>query len=80
VFAAVSLAPIGEGDEFPLKVTTDKAVYHEENNMTITTGNTSNLTATFGSTAYGVSFGKWHKDKWTFHSSIYGAEVIVIDR
>lgn len=60
-----------------LEVTTDEAVYHQDGNITITIKNTSNQTATFASTAYGVVFEKWVKDTWVFHSSIAGLEVIV---
>ena len=60
-----------------LEVTTDKTMYQEGDNMTITIRNASNQAVWFGSPAYGVSFEKWDKDKWVFHSSICGAEVIV---
>jgi len=60
-----------------LEVTTDKAVYHEGDSITIIIKNTSNQTVKFSSTAYGVIFEKWVEDKWVPYSSIYGAEVIV---
>jgi len=60
-----------------LDVTTDKMVCREGENITVTIRNTLTQTVRFGSTAYGIAFEKWDKDKWVFHSSIYGAEVVV---
>ena len=66
--------PIGSGE---LEVTTDRTMYQEADNMTITIKNASNQTVWFGSTAYGVSFEKRDEDGWVFHSSVCGAEVVV---
>jgi len=60
-----------------LKVTTDKTMYEEEDNVTVTIKNTTDQTVKFGSTAYGVSFDKWQEDRWMLHYSVAGAEVIV---
>jgi len=60
-----------------LKVATDKSSYREGEKMTITIRNLSDKKIFFGSTAYGVRFEKWNSEKWVFHSSIIGADVIV---
>jgi len=60
-----------------LKVVTDKSSYREGEKMTIMIRNLSDKKIFFGSTAYGVRFEKWNSEKWVFHSSIIGADVIV---
>ena len=73
----VTVRPSPPASLLLLEVTTDKAVYHEGDNITITIKNTSNQTVTFASTAYGVVFEKWVEDRWVFHSAVAGVEVIV---
>jgi hypothetical protein len=59
-----------------LNVTTDKTVYHQNDNMTITVKNDSNETLTFGNSVYGLFFQKWNGGSWKFYTGVIGLEVL----
>ncbi|MFQ6075508.1 MAG: hypothetical protein ACE5Z5_05165 [Candidatus Bathyarchaeia archaeon] len=59
-----------------LNVTTDKSVYHQNDNITITVRNVSNETVAFGNSAYDLFFEKWNGVSWEFYTGVVGLEVI----
>ena len=59
-----------------LNVTTDKTMYQQNNNITITIKNESNETFIFGNSVYDLFFKKWNGDSWEVYTGIIGLEVI----
>lgn len=59
-----------------LNVTTDKSVYQQNDNITITVKNLSNETVTFGNSAYDLFFEKWNGVSWEVYTGVIGLEVI----
>ena len=59
-----------------LNVTTDKTVYHQNDNIVVTINSKSNETVVFGNSVYDLFFEKWNDVSWEFYTGVIGLEVI----
>jgi hypothetical protein len=59
-----------------LDVVTDKTMYQQNDDVTITIKNESNETFNFGNSVYDLSFERWNGSSWEFYTGVIGLEVI----